>query len=821
MRAAKAVATPGSRRAGSDATRRLGTEARKSPSSGDLITESFPARDLADSLSAFAAVDFSAEKNMLENAGLTPPTRAILKAAKTPVSGRRALGDVANLTTLRPGTTKSPNEGDAVDDWSVSLNNSVSPPPTVTENAPVVPKSPAEILAALAKDAAAGLRRASPVAESENSLFSPPAADVNAATKAMLTPVSFKCIEPNALSSRKNRSVKRARVMATHAARVMDTPSGGDVHDSMRDSHENKNDDKNGSPVDRVMLHYTEGKASDELLDALEHELRQASAASVSFTFREDDDEENVEKSKPAEPSSSKKTEPEPVPAATPARASFFDFAKPKTPSSGGSPFVRLVAEDTVEEKAVDADESGNGSGGNTSGGQGVEGTQNTGSNSNPAGTSTGFGNFGAGGFGSDDLFSGGGDGDDSQNPDKKHIAGHGSISTLPSNAGVTLANALGKWREAVSIAQIEAEAKKVQTELAEIMREQAADCDDEVNKLTDENDVLTAALAATTATGIRARWRLAAKAAVLTKKCEERRAEARKLRTKARKLEQQLLKVEEHITSAATDFDRLRGRLTESTKETERARAGERDARVRLAEAQAVTAEALSRNAASTLRKRDANENENVAPDERIDTHELKKQARQKILQELRSEMRDDVRLEFGDILRKQAELEAIAEYKETALRVTEASSASKTLAATIDGLLRSARSKQMKQVATARREATIRARENLEAACEAGVDTLRLGADQIEGGVDPLELVSLIAVHALERCEAHPHGDGARAFYRAARRVELAARACQPEYKAGVNTSVAEHGSGSKYSQYSEKSAGKSETRGKRIKC
>ena len=41
----------------------------------------------------------------------------------------------------------------------------------------------------------------------------------------------------------------------------------------------------------------------------------------------------------------------------------------------------------------------------------------------------------------------------------------------------------------------------------------------------------------------------------------------------------------------------------------------------------------------------------------------------------------------------------------------------------------------------------------------------------------MDPLELVSLIAVHALERCEAHPHGDGARAFYRAARRVELAA--------------------------------------------
>jgi len=31
-----------------------------------------------------------------------------------------------------------------------------------------------------------------------------------------------------------------------------------------------------------------------------------------------------------------------------------------------------------------------------------------------------------------------------------------------------------------------------------------------------------------------------------------------------------------------------------------------------------------------------------------------------------------------------------------------------------------------------------------------------------------------------------AHPHGDGARAFYRAARRLELAARACQPDYHA-----------------------------------
>ena len=57
--------------------------------------DAFPARDLADSLSAFAAVDFSAEKSMLENAGLTPPTRAVNKAAATPASGRRALGDPA------------------------------------------------------------------------------------------------------------------------------------------------------------------------------------------------------------------------------------------------------------------------------------------------------------------------------------------------------------------------------------------------------------------------------------------------------------------------------------------------------------------------------------------------------------------------------------------------------------------------------------------------------------------------------------------------------------------------------------------------------
>ena len=86
-RVASVGATPGSRRAATDSSRRLGHAAKKSPSSGtngDVAKgDAFPARDLADSLSAFAAVDFSAEKSMLENAGLTPPTRAVNKAAAT------------------------------------------------------------------------------------------------------------------------------------------------------------------------------------------------------------------------------------------------------------------------------------------------------------------------------------------------------------------------------------------------------------------------------------------------------------------------------------------------------------------------------------------------------------------------------------------------------------------------------------------------------------------------------------------------------------------------------------------------------------------
>jgi len=794
-RVASVGATPGSRRAATDSSRRLGHAAKKSPSSGtngdDARGDAFPARDLADSLSAFAAVDFSAEKSMLENAGLTPPTRAVKKAAATPASGRRALGDLANLATDRSETTmtaeKARPAASASDDWSVTLNASLSPSAAVTERASTLPKSPAETLAERALAAAAGLRRLSVETDPATS---PPADDAGfAAEPAMATPAAFslrKADSPAKVSSRKKRSAERARVMASHAARVHDTPGVAGAAS-----------DENASPVDRVMLHYAEGKASDELLDALEHELRAASAVSASVTFLEDeeDSEQAVETKEPAsaETAETNATEEE-----------NDEPPEPLSLSSSGSPFVRLVAEDAEDEDepadgdgppAGDpSDASGSGSGAGGSGAGAHAGQSGSG------GSGEGSGAFGEGFSGGDDLVGGGGDDDaPTRRVSTSVVLSTASRSSLPPDAGVTLAHALGKWREAVAVAAIENEARRVQTELAEIMREQAADCDDEVNKLSDENDLLTAALAASTSAGTRARWRLAAKAAVLSKRCEERKAEARRLRVKARKLESQLLKVEEHITSAAADFDRLRGRLSESNRETERARAGERDARARLAEAQAATSAAQARRArqferdenVSPLAARNAVNAEAESAMRSAIRAELREEARGKIRAEVRAEMRAELRSELGDELRAEAEAEATAEASETARRVAEASAASGAVAACIDGLLRGARSRQMRQVASARKEATIRARANLERALENGVDTLRLGADPKDGGVDPLELVSLIAVHALERCEAHPHGDGARAFYRAARRVELAARACQPEYRACAENS------------------------------
>ena len=803
-RVASVGATPGSRRAATDSSRRLGHAAKKSPSSGtngDVARgDAFPARDLADSLSAFAAVDFSAEKSMLENAGLTPPTRAVKKAAATPASGRRALGDLANLATDRSETTmtaeKARPAASASDDWSVTLNASFSPSAAVTERASMLPKSPAETLAERALAAAAGLRRLSVETDPATS---PPADDAGfAAEPAIATPAAFslrKADSPAKVSSRKKRSAERARVMASHAARVHDTPGVAGAES-----------DENASPVDRVMLRYAEGKASDELLDALEHELRAASAVSASVTFLEDeeDNEEAVETKEPREDPASASSETDAANATD--EEEERDEPEPLSSSSSGSPFVRLVAEDAVDEDEP-ADDDGPPAGGGdppaasgSGSGAGGSGAGSRAGQSGSGGSGEGSGARGEGFSGAGDLVGGGGDDDaPARRVSTSAVFSTASRSSLPPDAGVTLAHALGKWREAVAVAAIEAEARRVQTELAEIMREQAADCDDEVNKLSDENDLLTAALAASTSAGTRARWRLAAKAAVLSKRCAERKAEARRLRVKARKLESQLLKVEEHITSAAADFDRLRGRLSESNRETERARAGERDARARLAEAQAATSAAQARRASqferdenvSPLAARNAVNAETESAMRSAIRAELREEARGKIRAEVRAEMRAELRSELGDELRAEAEAEATAEASETARRVAEASAASGAVAACIDVLLRGARSRQMRQVASARKEATIRARANLELALENGVDTLRLGADPKDGGVDPLELVSLIAVHALERCEAHPHGDGARAFYRAARRVELAARACQPEYRACAENS------------------------------
>ena len=785
-------ATPGSRRAATDSSRRLGHAAKKSPSSGTngdaAKRDAFPARDLADSLSAFAAVDFSAEKSMLENAGLTPPTRAVKKAAATPASGRRALGDLANLATDRSETSISVEKprpaASASDDWSVTLNASVSPSAAVTERASMLPKSPAETLVERALEAAAASRRLS-VETAKDPATSPPAdAAGSDAETATATPAAFRdaraADSPANVSSRKKRSAERARVMATHAARVHDAPNGAARKES-------EASEENASPVDRVILRYAEGKASDELLDALEHELRAASAVSASVTFLDDDEDQEEAVAKDA---------PRAAPAAIAPRLAEEEM-KEESPASfeAGSPFVRLVAEDVADEnEPADADgastgdrpvasESGSGAGG-----------RGAGSGSGVGGSGGGARDLSGGDRSGDDRGARGGGGDDAPAPrfPPSDVSGAASRPFPCSDAGVTLAHALGKWREAVAVAAIEAEARRVKTELAEIMREQAADCDDEVNKLSDENELLTVALAASAAAGTRARWRLAAKAAVFSRRCDERKAEARRLRVKARKLESQLLKVEEHITSAAADFDRLRGRLAESTEETARARAGERDARARLAEAQACTSAAQARRARAF--ERDENVSPLAARARNAETEsamrsavraELRDEARAKMRAEVRAEMRAELRSELGDELRAEAAADVNAEATETARRVAEASAASGAVAACIDGLLRGARSTQMRQVASARKEATIRARENLERAAENGVDTLRLGADAKQGGVDPLELVSLIAVHALERCEAHPHGDGARAFYRAARRVELAARACQPEYR------------------------------------
>ena len=499
-RVASVGATPGSRRAATDSSRRLGHAAKKSPSSGtngDVAKgDAFPARDLADSLSAFAAVDFSAEKSMLENAGLTPPTRAVNKAAATPASGRRALGDLANLATDRSEMTMTAEKprpaASAFDDWSVTLNASVSPSAAVTERASMLPKSPAETLAERALAAAAASRRLSVEADPRRRRRGRRRLRRRGGDD---PPAAFR-LSPANVSSRAKRSAERARVMATHAARVHDAPSGAAAGAARGGAAKRRE----RVAVDRVMLRYAEGKASDELLDALELELRAASAVSASVTFLEDREDledrgEAVEEKRTPEMRA-------PAPAATEKSLPEEDAAPPVASFEGGSPFVRLVAEDVADEDdSADADDPADADGppaGDASGtGSGAGGSERVGSGSGGGENLAGGGDDVGGG--GDDV--GGGGGDDAPAPRfPRDVSISAARTSLPPDAGVTLAHALGKWREAVAVAAIEAEARRVQTELAEIMRGQAADCDDEVNALSDENEMLTAALAASAA---------------------------------------------------------------------------------------------------------------------------------------------------------------------------------------------------------------------------------------------------------------------------------------------------------------------------------
>ena len=82
------------------------------------------------------------------------------------------------------------------------------------------------------------------------------------------------------------------------------------------------------------------------------------------------------------------------------------------------------------------------------------------------------------------------------------------------------------------------------------------------------------------------------------------------------------------------------------------------------------------------------------------------------------------------------------------------------------VDGRLRA--SADRLEALLSRMEATARCSGNLAAMKAAGVETLKLDEDASRGGIESSELIALIAAHALQRCEAHPHGDGARAFFR-----------------------------------------------------
>ena len=335
--------------------------------------------------------------------------------------------------------------------------------------------------------------------------------------------------------------------------------------------------------------------------------------------------------------------------------------------------------------------------------------------------------------------------------------------AAIPSSrAAVTLAHALGRWREAASVSAVRSTAKRERDKLRAILREQADTCDAAVNAATAEIEDLMEALAESGSENSRLRWRWSARAGVLTERCDGYRREANRLRARAIGLETQLSGVEAHITNAASDFETLREKLNESRRETERARAGEDEARRQLVSAQAAAAEAIA--AAARVASSPTAMNADVVKTAAREAakKELKEELRAEIEAELRAEFAVSHWGTFGDVHARSG-----------------------SVAKSVESVLHDGKSAQVRQLSAACMEATARCSGNLAAMKAAGVETLKLDEDVTRGGVESSELIALIAAHALQRCEAHPHGDGARAFYRAARRVELAAMACQPQYK------------------------------------
>ena len=318
--------------------------------------------------------------------------------------------------------------------------------------------------------------------------------------------------------------------------------------------------------------------------------------------------------------------------------------------------------------------------------------------------------------------------------------------AAIPSSrAAVTLAHALGRWREAASVSAVRSTAKRERDKLRAILREQADTCDAAVNAATAEIEDLMEALAESGSENSRLRWRWSARAGVLTERCDGYRREANRLRARAIGLETQLSGVEAHITNAATDFETLREKLNESRRETERARAGEDEARRQLVSAQAAAAEAIA--AAARVASSPTAMNADV----------YKTATREAAKKELKEELRAEI----------EAELRAEFEVSHRGDTFVDVHARSGSVAKSVESVLHDGKSAQVRQLSAAKMEATARCSGNLAAMKAAGVETLKLDEDASRGGVESSELIALIAAHALQR------------------RVELAAMACQPQYK------------------------------------